>query len=230
MRFPILVLLAALAAGESVSGVPNIGSFHADSDFALTADPEAPQWKGTPGIFMDSNQFGKPLAGYRSEVRSRWTDRFLYLLYVCPYEQLYVHQHPQTAEETRGLWDWDVAEAFIGTDFKNTDQYYEFEVSPQGEWIALGVDLKRWIANSSLGPGFGLEVRSRIDERKKIWYGEMRIPLAKIGIRPPSKGIEVRINLFRIQGPPPRRNYIAWQPTKQWSFHAPEAFGRLTLE
>jgi hypothetical protein len=32
---------------------------------------------------------------YRTEVRSRWTKDSLYLLYVCPYEELYLKPDPK---------------------------------------------------------------------------------------------------------------------------------------
>ncbi len=235
MRLLIPVLCAALTACHTAHVAPRpdakVISLHAESDFALTADPDATQWKDTPAVVIDSSQFGKPMPGYRTEVRSRWTGRYLYLLYSCPYRQLYLHPRPvMTDKKTARLWEWDVAEAFIGTDVKHTNRYWEFEMSPQGEWIALGVDTSHWRSDNSLGPGFGLEVKSRVNTDRKLWYGEMRVPLDKIGIRSPREGTELRINLFRIEGPPPRRNYLAWQPTMQWSFHEPDAFGRLVLE
>jgi len=49
----------------------------------------------------------------------------------------------------------------------------------------------------------GYEVKARLDEAKKVWYGEMRIPFDKIDKRPPKSGNELRINFYRLQGPPP---------------------------
>jgi hypothetical protein len=85
--------------------------------------------------------------GHRTEIRSRWTDKNLYLLFICPYEEL-----------------------------------------------------------------------------------QMRIPIDKIDKRKPQAGQELRINFYRIQGPPPYRNRIAWQPTNTDNYHVPEAFGRLRME
>ena len=42
----------------------------------------------------------------------------LYLLYVCPYEELYLKPSPVTKVETNELWNWDVAELFIGSRFQ----------------------------------------------------------------------------------------------------------------
>jgi hypothetical protein len=39
----------------------------------------------------------------------------------------------------------------------------------------------------------------------------------------------MRINFYRIQGPPQDRKFIAWRPTHSSNYHVPEAFGRLRL-
>ena len=69
-------------------------------------------------MFADKDRFGKPVPGHRTEIRSRWTDKNLYLLFIAPYAELHVKPDPATGADTNKLWEWDVAEAFIGTDFK----------------------------------------------------------------------------------------------------------------
>ncbi|MGB9604840.1 MAG: hypothetical protein ACPL88_03030, partial [Bryobacteraceae bacterium] len=76
----------------------------------------------------------------------------------------------------------------------------------------------------------GFKVKARIDEKAKVWYAEMQIPFSSIDSRPPREGNELRINLYRAQGPPPNRKFICWQPTHTRTFHTPEAFGRLVLK
>lgn len=205
-------------------------SFYAGKDFELTADPDAAPWKGISGVIAERDQFGRTVPNHRTEIRSRWTERNLYLLYICPYEELYLKPNPVTDVETNKLWEYDVAEAFIGSDFQNIRRYKEFEVSPQGEWVDLDIDRDQpkpeggWLWNS------GFRVKARIDEKAKIWYAEMQIPFASIDSRPPREGLELRINLYRAQGKPPNRKFICWQPTQNRSFHTPEAFGRLVLK
>lgn len=239
----LLVATLILAAQVKLKpGQPQVGppgqaaptavfpSFFSPKDFELTADPDAPQWKGIPGVFAERDQFGNLVPNHRTEIRSRWTRQNLYLLYICPYEQLYLKPNPSTATETNKLWEYDVAEAFIGSDFQNIRRYKEFEVSPQGEWVDLDIDRDHpkpeggWLWNS------GFKVKARIDEKAKIWYAEMQIPFASIDSRPPREGNELRINLYRAQGPPPNRKFICWQPTHNRSFHTPEAFGCLVLK
>jgi hypothetical protein len=225
-----LLLILLFLAGLAIADGPGIaGSFYSKSDFALTADPNAKPWKNISGVFAPNDQFGKPTLGHRTEIRSRWTDHNLYFLFICPYEQLNLKPNPSTTAETNKLWTWDVAEAFIGADFDHIRQYKEFQVSPQGEWVDLDIDRDNpkpeggWLWNS------GFQVKARVDSAKKVWYGEMKIPIDKIDSRQPKEGLEMRINFYRLQGPGPDRKRIAWQPTQENNYHVPEAFGRLVL-
>jgi Carbohydrate family 9 binding domain-like len=227
---PLSLLLLAFSAWTAAQTPARFISYHAAADFPLTADPAAPQWKDIRGIVAGNGRQGEPVPGPATEIRSRWTEKYLYLLYTCPYEELYLHPNPQVDRDTDGLWDWDVAEAFIGSDFADIRRYKEFELSPQGEWIDLDVHWKATSLDADMAWNSGWKVRARIDKARKTWYGEMQIPMASIDSRRPVKGLEMRINLYHIQGPPAHRNFIAWQPTHSESFHVPEAFGRLVLK
>jgi hypothetical protein len=229
----LLAVLAGLGA-HPAAGKPAdpkvIVSKRIAADFALTADPGAAEWKGTPAVIVEKDRYGKPVPGHRTEVRSRWTPKNLYLLYVAPYEELYLKPDPATSDDTNKLWDWDVAEAFIGTDFADIKKYKEFQVSPQGEWVDLAIDrgVKPPAHDTEWDSGY--EVKARVDRDKRVWFGEMRIPMESIGIRGAKAGTEARINLYRCQGPPANRKYINWQPVNNETFHTPEAFGRLRLQ
>jgi hypothetical protein len=225
-----LTILLALAVVAVADGPGRLVSRYAKSDFALTADPGAKPWKNIPGVFAENGPTGNPVPGHRTEIRSRWTKQHLYLLYICPYETLYLKPNPSTTTETNKLWEWDVAEAFIGTDFSHIRQYWEFQVSPQNEWVDLDIDRDTPRPEGGWRWNSGFQVKARIDSAKKIWYGEMKIPLAQIDQRKPQAGLEMRANLYRLQGPPPDRKQIAWQPTGARNYHVPESFGRLKLE
>lgn len=222
-------MLAFFCAGLALADGPGrlISSF-SRADFDLTADPNARQWKKTKGIIAANGPKGNPTPGHRTEIRSRWTKDNLYLLFICPYEQLYLHPNPSQTTETNELWDWDVAEAFIGSDFKDILRYKEFQVSPQGEWVDLDINRHEPPKHDPTWNS-GYQVKARIDEAAKTWYGEMKIPMKAIDSRPAAKGNEMRLNLYRIQGPPDSRKHIAWQPTGRDNYHTPEAFGRLVL-
>ncbi len=204
-------------------------SKHAAEDVAPETDPNSGFWQGAPAIVFSRDPFGNVVAGHRSEVRSRWTNQNLYFLFICSYGQLNLKPHPKTEVETNQLWNWDVAEVFIGSDFKNIRRYKEFEVSPQGEWVDLDIDLNNphhedgWKWNS------GFKVAARIDERAKVWYACMRIPYSSVDANPVAAGSTLRINFYRAQGPISDHKAIAWQPTHQKTYHVPEAFGSLKL-
>lgn len=200
------------------------------ADFALTADPDAPPWKGVAGVFAERDRRGVVVPGHRTEIRSRWTEKNLYLLFVSPYEELHLKPEPVTHADTNKLWEWDVAEAFIGSDFQDIKKYKEFQVSPQGEWVDLAIDRGTQPPTHDTTWNSGYEVKARLDRAKRVWYGEMRIPIASLDARPPKPGLEMRINLYRCQGKPPERKLINWQPVNNDSFHTPEAFGRLRLQ
>jgi hypothetical protein len=227
----LAVALGLLAGAGPAAAADNavFVSHRARADFKLTADPGAPAWKNVEGVVMEKDRFGKVVPNHRTEVRSRWTDKNLYLLFVAPYEQLNLKPDPSTADDTNKLWEWDVAEAFIGTDFEDIKKYKEFQVSPQGEWVDLAIDRGTKPPTHDTGWDSGYEVEARIDRQARVWYGAMRIPLASIGLAA-RRGAEARINLYRCQGPTEGRKYINWQPVNNETFHTPEAFGRLRLD
>jgi Carbohydrate family 9 binding domain-like len=225
----ICVLLVTSATSAQSSGSAPFKSVYAAHDIPLDTNPHSAFWRAAMPVYIDVDVNGKALPRYRSEVRSRWTKDSLYLLYVCPYEELYLKPMPNTTAETNELWKWDVAELFIGSDFHNIRLYKEFEVSPQGEWIDLNIDLALphhevgWTWNS------GFHVAAHIDIATKVWYGAMRIPFASLDQRVPAAGNVFRANLFRSQGPPERQLSIAWKAPMRATFHTPERFGRLEL-
>ena len=227
--FRILAAFAVLAATAAAADVEIATSRLARNDVPVNSDPRSSFWASAPVIVADKDKNGNALSDYRTEVRSRWTREYLYFLFVCPYQELFLKPKPATKTETNQLWNWDVAEVFLGSDFQNIRRYKEFEISPQGEWIDLDIDLAKphhedgWTWNS------GFQVTARIDHKKKIWYGAMKIPWSALGETSPEAGKRFRINFFRSQGPTATRKDIAWQPTMSETFHVPERFGLLKL-
>src|SRR5450755_2310671 len=219
-----ITTVALLASGDAMVSV------RSDADVALDTNPTSSFWKGARPVVADLDNFGKRVPGHSTEVRSRWTAGNLSFLFICPYQQLHLKPHPVTSSETNELWNWDVAEVFIGADFKNIRHYREFEISPQGEWVDLDIDRSKTRPEDGWTWNSGFQVSARIDGSAKIWYAAMRIPWAAIDSRPPSVGAEFRINLYRSQGPPTNHKAIAWQPTMNETFHVPERFGLLKLE
>jgi hypothetical protein len=222
----ILFLLFFLAAAADESTVLESG--RSQRDFELSADPGTREWAEAPRVTAGRDYMGQPIAGAPTEIRSRWTKENLYLLYICPYDELNLKPDPNPSAETPRLWGWDVAEAFIGSDFEHIGRYKELQVSPQSEWVDLDIDRDNQQGQGGMKWNSGYAVKGRIDAQAKIWYGEMRIPFRAIDARPPEVGRELRIGLFRIAGLNPKK-YYAWRPPGQTSFHVPQAFGTLRL-
>ncbi len=224
-----ILMLFFTCAGCAFAGAQTIQSTWTEWDPPLDTNSTSSFWQGSPAVYMDADTHGNRDPKYRTEIRARWTRRNLYFLFVCPYEELDLKPNPTTSAETNELWNWDVAEAFIGSDFNDIRRYKEFEISPQGEWIDLDIDLDKpqhedgWKWNS------GFTASARIDKRAHVWYGAMRIPYSAIDTRAAAAGNLLRINLFRSQGPASNRHQIAWQAPMSNSFHVPERFGLLKL-
>jgi hypothetical protein len=220
----------SLAAGTAYTAASSqaIASF-ADRDSGPDTDPHSSFWTDASSVIAVNDNLGNSVPNHETEILLRWTYENLYLLFICPYQELNLKPHPDLTAETYELWNWDVAEVFIGADFQNIRRYKEFEVSPQGEWVDLDVNLDNpphevgWVWES------GCEVAARIDAAQKTWYGFMRIPWPSIDNRPVAAGNELRINFYRGQGRAPNLKLIAWQPTHKPTFHAPESFGVLKL-
>jgi hypothetical protein len=227
MKFvTILILLTGTAVAQTNSVMKSV--FSAAEGGGL--DAKAAFWQKGGTIVADRDHMGRIVPGHRTVIHSRWTKQKLYLLFECPYEELSLRPDGTTTEETFGLWEWDVAEAFLGTDFVDIKRYKEFEVSPRGEWVDLDIDLNS--ANHENGWKWNSDfVKSaRIDEAHHIWYAEMQIPWKALQPNEPHAGEELRANFFRAQGPPKKKRLIAWRAPMKNTFHTPEAFGILRLE
>jgi hypothetical protein len=224
----ILGLLAVLSGDANDTAI--LSSAYSAHDLELNTDPTSEIWAKAPRVTADRDYFGNPIPGAPTEIRSRWTKAHLYLLYICPYDELNLKPEPDRSAETPRLWNWDVSEAFIGSGFERIGRYKEFQVSPQGEWVDLDIDRENPKGQAGGKWNSGFTVAARIDPQAKIWYGLMRIPFADIDARPPEKGRELRAGLYRIAGVAPRRTHYTWRPTGQASFHVPQAFGLIRLE
>jgi len=210
-------------------GAP-IRSFESPVDVRLTADPESSFWKSTPGVMANHDNLGAPVEKNVMEVRSRWTKANLYVLFICDYDTVHLKPGGDPQHETFGLWDWDVAEIFIGDDFTNINRYKEFEVSPRGEWVDLDIDSKKMGGDSNAWRwNSNFKVKARIDEAKKFWYAEMCIPFASISHEQPRLNQHFRANFYRAAGQEPNRLLRTWRPTHAPTFHVPASFGILQL-
>ncbi len=208
---------------------------HQNEPGALSLDPAAPMWRTGVMAKMDRLcQTGREAAGIQSEVRAFWTDSAIYFLFICPYKVLNLFTPPQPGGPRNKLWDRDVVEIFLGSDWEHTRRYREFEIAPTGDWIDLAIDLDR------RGPGdrswrSGWTTAARIDSKRKVWYAAARIPLSAVSDTPVVRGSRWRGNLYRIdgEGPDAMRSFLCWRPscvTDRDPNHVPERFGTFVFQ
>jgi hypothetical protein len=227
----VKILLAFLlgATFAVAADKPVAEAIYAPANVSLTTDPSSSFWRAAHPVHLERDTQGKDVHNFRSEVRIRWTKKNLYFLFICPYDDLYLKSSPNTTQETNELWNWDVAEIFISANFADIKRYQEFEVSPQGEWIDLDIDLHKphhedgWTWNS------GFEKSARIDHAAHRWYAALKIPFSAIDTRPPATENTFRMNLFLSEGLPSSHHEVTWQPPMSNTFHVPERFGLLKL-
>ena len=177
MRSLSVVLMLAAFAGGAMQESAVLTSAYSAEDLELNTDPTSAVWAKAPRVTADRNYLGEPIAGPPTEIRSRWTKEHLYLLYICPYDELNLKPDPDRSAETPRLWNWDVGEAFIGSDFEQITRYKEFQVSPQSECVDLDIDRENPKGQAGGKWNSGFTVAARIDAQAKIWYGDDAHPV-----------------------------------------------------
>ena len=237
VRLALLSLLALpVCAQEACKVVPPTASLaipHVSGSPLLDTDPNSQIWAraGRTNIVKDCGVVLE-YPDIRTEVRAFWTDTYIYFLFECPYTVLNLFLPPKGGGPRSNLWDRDVVEMFLGSDWSHIRHYREFEIAPTGDWIDLAIDLDKQSFDQSWRSGW--KTAARIDRKAKIWYAAARIPLSAVSAEKIKPGAKWRINLYRIEGlgEDPERHSLCWQPTcvtGRDSNHVPENFGTLTF-
>jgi len=224
-----IITLFFFGCAVAAENPATVESTRASRDVSLSTDPTSSFWQGASRIYARVDEEGHDVAGLRSEIRSRWTKDNIYFLFICPYEHLYVKPNPDGHNETYELWNWNVAEVFIGTDFRDIKRYKEFEVSPQNEWIDLDINLHSEHHEDGWKWNSGFEHAAQIDKTRHAWYVAMKIPFASLNVHAPAPGMKFRVNFYRTDGGGPASKEIMWQAVRSKTFHTPERFGLLKL-
>ena len=198
--------------------------------FVCTLDPPSSFWSASRPGLHGQRSVREDRSRYRTEVRTRWTKDNLYFLFICPYEELNLKPYAEPAGRNQRTMELGRGRGLHRLRFSDIKRYKEFEVSPQGEWVDLDIDLKQAASRRWLDVEFRFRsAGAKSTTHKHVWYGAMRIPFRAIDTRPPAAGNTLRINLFRSGGPPTRPYGITWQPTMSKTFHVPEKFGLIKL-
>ncbi len=204
--------------------LPVVQAKHIERDFVPDGKLDEPEWKKTVPARLEYQSLDSTARpDLSTPVRLLWSDKFLYLSYECPYRKLSIWSLPDkpTNRERLGLWDYDVVEAFIGSEPDKINRYTEYEWAPSGESLDLKLDLPEkefeWTSNA--------ESVVEIDEAAKVWRVEVRIPLTALSETSPKAGTRWKINLYRHDRS--ETAFLAFSPILKGSFHTPERFGWL---
>ena len=158
-------------------------------------------------------------------VRSLWNEQAVFFYFESWFDSLNVN--PEWSRETaiEGLWNKDVVEVFLKPGA--APSYFEIEVSPLGQWANMRIVEPR--VEVDLEWNSDLELETLLSKHESIWRVFLGLPYKSIWEEPPEVGTSWRVNLYRIAGNEPHREYLAWRPTftGQPDFHVPSSFGHL---
>lgn len=202
--------------------LPVMRAARVGADFPLDGNTGKRVWQSAKPVVME---YESRSAAARPElattVRALWTEKYLYLAYECPFTTLTTFD-PVQAKERFGLWERDVVEAFIASDANNVKRYTEYEVSPTNERLDVKIPEKDFAWSS------GFKSATRVDEKRKVWTVEMRIPWSAMSDAVPKAGARWRINMYRCDYA--NQGFLAFNPALAGSFHTPERFGWLEFQ
>ena len=191
--------------------------------------PAAADWESASPVVVHTDWRGEHAdPGRETQARLLWTTGNLYVHFQARYREITVFADAQPTGRRDRLWDRDVAEVFLQPEPAGPCRYKEFEISPNGYWIDLDIDLDTPERKRDLHSG--LRRRAEIGMKEKIWTAELVIPMKAL-VTNFDPGKPWRANFFRVEGPQEPRFYSAWRPTltPQPDFHVPQAFGKLVF-
>lgn len=217
--------------GSSYSSRLILESRFLAKDFSPDANLKKAAWRNARWARFDHDWQGKRrYSQAETRVASGWTPGQIYIAFWCKYSVLNVFEGGDPKKDKVGLWNRDVAEAFLNPDPARVNHYYEFEVAPNNLWIDLKINLDRQpFGDSHWNSGFTHS--TRVEPR--VWTCEMRIPVESVG-QPEGRlraGVEWRGNFYRADGlgDDTKRRFLAWSPTltPKPNFHVPTRFGTI---
>jgi hypothetical protein len=222
-------------AASAQTGNPYLSSSEAvatysHADFAPNGDLSKRFWKDAKWVEFDRDPTGKTEnSSIKTRVATIWSDRYIYFAFSGQYASLNVYEGEDVSKERWELWNRDVVEVFLNPRPERVTHYYEFEVAPNNQWIDLEIEKTKTPFNDAAWNS-GFEHATKIDEKNHLWFTEMRIPLAALGVDKIQNGDVWRANFFRAagRGGDEKRTFLAWSAIPEGgTFHVPSRFGIL---
>lgn len=198
-----------------------------ENDFPLN-DFTRPEWNSARETLVGTYWDASPAPSGRSfSAKLLYSASGLYVLFSgAQSEPLVISDRPRLGEKSIGLWERDVFEIFLAPQPEVPDRYFEFEVSPMGEWLDVVLEFRDGERYSDWEFRSGMQAAARIEKGRVI--AAVYLPFSAFGVVPEA-GVVWRGNLFRCIGKGKNRGYLAWRPTATPApdFHVPAAFGNL---
>lgn len=180
-----------------------------------------------PLSFADGTEPPQSLA---TRIGIEWNDHGLLIYFRGRFEQLRMigdDERTGINSKTYTLWEQsDVFEVFIGVNAKQTMQYKEFQVSPDGRWIDIDVNRQLGVSNHHWYSG--LRCKSFIDDDLKIWSSVFELPWSCFGLNKKTHDVW-NANFYRASGTFHGEELLTWSPTGygEKCFHRPQYFGKI---
>ena len=135
----VVVMLLVLSTAPPSARQHVVECVRANQDAPLTLDPASPFWSDARAVTVEKDRFGKIVPNFRATVRTRWTEKNIYFLFVSPYDELHLKPNPTTQKETNELWNWDVrklSSAPTSTTFNDTRNLRSLPRASGWIWIS----------------------------------------------------------------------------------------------
>ena len=135
-------------------------------------------WQSAEGVAIDRYWNAEPASRARAKwntltrISSLWNQTHLFLKFECNYDTLYVKRELGPGGPIDELWEWDVVEVFLRP--PGSSDYFEFEVSPLGQWLDVHVIKPRQDVDFAWQSH--LEVTVQLDQLEQTWSGVLMIP------------------------------------------------------
>jgi len=202
---------------------------HIADDFTVD-DLDNESWNLAGSVSIGRYWSGEPAPSARHfEARLLWSDNAIYIRFrAFQHEPLVVSEVPNLLDKTMNLWDRDVCEIFVAPEVDYPQNYFEFEVAPNGEWLDVAINTTDGERKCDWNYFSGMETAARIIQNEVLM--SIRIKWQAFD-KNPKKGDIWHGNLFRCVGAGIERGYLAWLPTmsKVPNFHVPESFGEFVF-
>jgi uncharacterized protein (DUF362 family) len=199
-----------------------------DAQITIDGKGDDPVWSHAPAVTWDTDYAGHKTPE-TTEARFVYGPDGLYVLWNVHDTGLFTDKSRPTNVPRDKLYDEDCVEIFLTPDKTHPARYFETEVGPFGHYLDAAVDLEKKKSDTSWSSGARIAVSQ--DAMKKAAVIEAKLTAPDI-VRALKPGATLPLGLYRMEGAPPHRKYLAWSPplTDKPNFHVPEAFGSLILD